>query len=100
MIDKIFDAFTKKFFNPNSEDDQEKLDELKVEVQGSQLPSELKKILTFKIQMFVDFMRLKKRKSSIRLSRFSDFPKDFPSILRLSSTKSEYGIQSVNSVIF
>ena len=60
MIDKVFDVFTSMFFDPNSEDDQEKLDELKVEVQGSQLPSELKKILTFKIQMFVDFMRLKK----------------------------------------
>ena len=60
MIDKVFDVFTSMFFDPNSEDDQEKLDELKVEVQGSQLPSELKKILTFKIRMFVDFMRLKK----------------------------------------
>ena len=60
MIDKVFDVFTNMFFNPNSEDDKEKLDELKVEVQGSQLPSELKKILTFKIRMFVDFMRFKK----------------------------------------
>ena len=79
MIDKIFDAFTNKFFNPNSEDDQEKLDELKVEVQGSQLPSELKKILTFKIQMFVDFMRLKKENPA------SGYPVSpiFPRIFRL-----------------
>ena len=74
MIDKIFDAFTKKFFNPNSEDDQEKLDQLKVEVQGSQLPSELKKILTFKIQMFVDFMRLKKENPA---SVYPIFPRIF-----------------------
>ena len=60
MIDKVFDVLTSMFLNPNSEDDQEKLDELKVEVQVSQLPSELRKILTFKIRMFVDFMRFKK----------------------------------------
>ena len=60
MIDKVFDVLTSMYLNPNSEDDQEKLDELKVEVQVSQLPSELRKILTFKIRMFVDFMRFKK----------------------------------------
>ena len=77
MIDKIFDAFTKKFFNPNSEDDQEKLDELKVEVQGSQLPSELKKILTFKIQMFVDFMRFKKENPASVYPVYPIFPRIF-----------------------
>ena len=74
MIDKVFDVFTSMFFDPNSEDDQEKLDELKVEVQGSQLPSELRKVLTFKIRMFVDLMRFKKENPA---SVYPIFPRIF-----------------------
>ena len=37
---------------------KEELEELKVEVQGSQLPPEM--ILNFKIRMFLDFIKSKK----------------------------------------
>ena len=60
MIDKIRDVFTSLFFDPNSEDGQMKLDELKVELQGSQLPPEVRKILKFKIRMLMDFTKSKK----------------------------------------
>ena len=38
LIDKISEIFTDLFFNPDSEEGTEKLDELEVEVKGSQLP--------------------------------------------------------------
>ena len=58
LIDKIGDFFINLFIDPESEDVQERLDEMKAEVQGSQLPPEM--ILNFKIRMFLDFIKSKK----------------------------------------
>ena len=50
LIDKIGDFFINLFIDPESEDVQERLDEMKAEVQGSQLPPELRVETCIEIQ--------------------------------------------------
>ena len=60
LIDKISDFFISLFSVPESENVQERFKEMKAEVQGSQLPPEVRKILKFKIRMLMDFTKSKK----------------------------------------
>ena len=76
LIDKISEIFTDLFFNPVSEEGTEKLDELEVEVKGSQLPPELRKLMEFrlfKIRMFMDFTKSKKENPAFAHPIFSPF---------------------------
>ena len=60
LIDKIGDFFINLFIDPESEDVQERFDEMKAEVQGSQLlPPELRHVLKFKIRRMMDFTKSK-----------------------------------------
>ena len=60
LIDKISDFFISLFIDPKSEDVQKKLKEMKAEVQGSQLPPELRDALKFKIRRIMDFTKSRK----------------------------------------
>ena len=76
LIDKISDFFSDLFFDPDSEEGSEKLDELEVEVKGSQLPPELRELLEFrlfKIRMFMDFTKSKKENPAFAHPIFSPF---------------------------
>ena len=60
LIDKISDFFISLFIDPKSEDVQKRLKEMKAEVQGSQLPPELRDALKFKIRRIMDFTKSRK----------------------------------------
>ena len=60
LIDKISDFFISLFIDPESENVQERFKEMKAEVQGSQLPPELRDVLKFKIRRIMDFTKSRK----------------------------------------
>ena len=73
VIDKTGDFFSDLFFDPDSEEGSEKLDEQDVEVKGSQLPPELLEFRLFKIRMFMDFPKSKKENPAFVHPIFSPF---------------------------
>ena len=76
LIDKISGFFSGLFFDPDSEEGLENLNELEVEVKGSQLPPELRELLEFrlfKIRMFMDFTESKAENPAFAHPIFSPF---------------------------
>ena len=74
LIDKISGFVSGLFFDPDSEEGLENLNEL--EVEGSQLPPELRELLEFrlfKIRMFMDFTKSKKENPAFAHPIFSPF---------------------------
>ena len=74
LIDKISGFFSGLFFDPDSEEGLENLNEL--EVEGSQLPPELRELMEFrlfKIRMFMDFTKSKKENPAFAHPIFSPF---------------------------